>query len=261
MLLASTVPNDTARSALYQALSKHWEDGPAALGAAGAEAHAWCEPGFVLLVKLFYRRSFPDRNTSEVQFIRTRLLAGERSLAASRYAAWMQTAQAIANRFAALPSRSGPAVYGAASSSELPVKLDSPQDVMMEYHLDWPSAVRDTLLGLRLDPLSVHYVKIEERARPSKVVAHYERELKLGDRVKFPERGKETEVHKSAARIWFDHLSAGSTPDRVRSLDIVIRPANPDLPVMHDQERKMIVEILTIEINDPSRRENRESPP
>jgi hypothetical protein len=173
----------------------------------------------------------------------------------------MQTAQAIANRFTALPTRSGPAVHGAASSSELPVTLDAPQDVMMEYHLDWPSAMRDTLLGLRLDPLSVHYVKIEERARPSKVAAHYKRQLNLGDRVKFPEKGKETEVHDSAARIWFDRLSVGSTPDRVRSLDIVVRPANPDLPMMHDQERTMIVEILSIEINDPSRRENRESSP
>jgi hypothetical protein len=261
MLLAGTVPNDTVRSALYQTLSKHWEDGPAALGVAGVEAHAWCEPGFALLVKLSYRRSFPNRNTSDVQFIRTRLLSVERSLAASRYAKWMQAVQAITDRLAALPSRPGPSVYGAASSSELPVTIDSPQDVMMEYHLDWPSAMRDTLLGLRLDPLSVHYVKIEEKAHPSKVVAHYKRQLNLGDRVKFPGMGKETEVHESAARIWFDHLSVGSTPDRVRSLDIVIRPANPDLPMMHDQERKMIVEILAIEINDPSRRENRESPP
>ncbi len=79
--------------------------------------------------------------------------------------------------------------------------------------------------------------------------------------MKFPEKGKETEVHESAAKIWFDRLSVGSTPDRVRSLDIVIRAANPDLPMMHDQERKMIVEILAVEINDPSRRENRESPP
>lgn len=260
MLLAATVPNDTVRSALYQTLGKHWEDGPAALDAAGGEVHAWCEPGFAVLVKLFYRRSFPDRNTGDVQFIRTRLLAGERTLAASRYAAWMQADRAIASRLGGLPSRSGPVVHGAASSSELPVKLDAPQDVMLEYHLDWPSAMRDTLLGLRLDPLSVHYVKIEERARPSKVVAHYKRELKLGDRVKFPERGKDTEVRESAASVWFDNLSVGSTPDRVRSLDIVIRPANPDLPMMHDQERKMIVEILTIEINDPSRRENRDGP-
>ncbi len=269
MLLASTLPNDTVRSALYRTLTKHWEDGPAALGAAGVEAHAWCEPGFPVLVKLVYRRSFPDRNTNEVQFIRVRQLAGERALALSRYTAWMQAGRVIANRFATLPSRPGPAVHGTASSSELPVKIDAPQDVIAEYHLDWPSAMRDTLLGLRLDPLSVHYVRIEEKAQPSKVVAHYRRELKLGERVKVPERGKTasqsslgaevserskgTEVHESAARVWFDHLSVGSTPDRARSLDIVIRPANPDAPMMRDQERKMIVEILAIEINDPTR--------
>ena len=131
--------------------------------------------------------------------------------------------------------------------------LDAPQDVMAEYHLDWPSAMRDTLLGLRLDPLGVHYVKIEEKARPSKVFAHYKQQLGMGDRTKLREMGKSTEVHESAARIWIDNLAVGSTPDRVRSLDIVIRPANPDLPMMHDQERKMIVEILAIEINDPTR--------
>jgi hypothetical protein len=253
MLLASTLPNDTVRAALYQTLGKHWEDGPAALGANGAEVHAWCEPGFPVLVKLFYRRSFPTPDSGEVQFVRTRPLARERMLAISRYSAWMKAGQAIANRLAALPSRPGAAVHGATSSSDLPVKIDAPQDVLTEYHLDWQSAMRDTLLGLRLDPLSVHYVRIEEKARPSKIVAHYKRELKLGDRVKFPDRAKETEAHESAARIWFDNLSVGSTPDRVRSLDIVIRPANPDLPMMHDQERKMIVEILSIEINDPSR--------
>ena len=261
MLLASTLPNDTVRAALYQTLTKHWEDGPAALGAAGLEAHAWCEPGFAVLVKICYRRNFPTPETNDVQFVRTRALSRERLLAASRYAAWMQAGQAIANRLAALPSKPGPVVHGTASSSELPVTLDSPQDVIAEYQLDWPSAMRDTLLGLRLDPLSVHYVKIEEKARPSKVLTHYKQQLKLGDRVKFREMGRETEVHESAARIWFDHLSVGSTPDRVRSLDIVIRPANPDLPMMHDQERKMIVEILAIEINDPLRREIGESRP
>jgi hypothetical protein len=261
MLLASSLPNDTARSALYQAMSKHWEDGPAALNAAGGEVRAWCEPGFPVLVKLFYRRSFPTPKTAEVQFVRTRLLAGERTLAVKRYEAWLQAGQAIANRFAALPSRPGAAVHGDASALELPVKIDAPQDVLTEYHLDWQSAMRDTLLGLRLDPLSVHYVRIEEKNRPSKIVAHYKRELRMGDRVKFPERGKETEAHESAARVWFDRLSVGSTPDRMRSLDIVIRPANPDLPMMHDQERKMIVEILAIEINDPSRRENRDNSP
>ena len=75
MLLTSTLPNDTARAALYQTLSKHWEDGPAVLGADGAEAHAWCEPGFAVLVKLCYRRNFPTPATNDVQFIRTRSLS------------------------------------------------------------------------------------------------------------------------------------------------------------------------------------------
>jgi hypothetical protein len=260
MLLASTVPNDAVRGALYQALGKHWEDDPAALAAAAGDLHTWYEPGFTVLVKLYYRRSFPTPDTGEVQLVRTRQLAGERTMAAKRYAAWMQNGLAIMNRLAALPGATGPVIHGATSASEMPVTVDSPRDVVLEYHLDWPSAMRDTLLGLRLDPLSVHYVKIEEKARPSKIVAHYKRSLKLGDRVKFPEKGKQTEVHDSAARLWFDHLSVGSTPDRTRSLDIIIRAANPELPMMHDQERKMIVEILSIEINDPSRRENRGGP-
>jgi hypothetical protein len=260
MLLAGTLPNDTVRGALYQTLGKHWEDNPAALGAAAGDLHTWYEPGFTVLVKLYYRRSFPTPDTGEVQLVRTRQLAGERTLAAKRYAVWMQNGLAIINRLAALPGGTRPVVHGATSASKMPVTIDAPQDVVLEYHLDWPSAMRDTLPGLRLDPLSVHYVKIEEKARPSKIVAHYRRALKLGDRVKFPEKGKQTEVHDSAAKLWFDHLSVGSTPDRTRSLDIIIRAANPELPMMHDQERRMIVEILSIEINDPSRRENGKGP-
>ena len=139
------------------------------------------------------------------------------------------------------------------SRSSLPLQVDAPGDVVAEHHLDWASAMRDTLLGIHLDPLSVQYVKIEERARPSKIVLFYRRQLNFGDQLIGTNGPKGFEMRRDGQTVWFDGVTVGTTPDRARSLDVVIRPANPDLPAMHDEERQN-------DRRDPRRRNQRSRP-
>jgi hypothetical protein len=255
VLLASTTPNDVVRAALYESLRRNWEEGPSGLLAAGLGTRVLSEPGFAVLVKLLYRREASGLNgLSEGQPAKARTLMAKRVLAAKRYADWIRPLEKqLTSRLSQGGAQGGAGDGDQRTDANLPVQIDSPRDVMVRYDLDWQPAMRDTLVGIPLDPLAVHYVKIEERAHPSRVVLFYRRQLRFGDQLKTNNGPKGFEVHQSAQEIWFDGATIGSTPDRARSLDVIIRPANPDLPAMHDEERKMIVEILAIEINDPAR--------
>ncbi len=257
LLLASTVPNDMVRAVLYESLERNWEDGPADLAKAGLGSRVLSEPGFGVLVKLLYRRELSGTdNVAQGQPARVRLLVGQHVMAAQRYLGWMQSVQ---QQWTARFAPKGAATIGSrtrgngSSRSSLPLQVDAPGDVVAEHYLDWASAMRDTLLGIHLDPLSVQYVKIEERARPSKIVLFYRRQLNFGDQLIGTNGPKGFEMRRDGQTVWFDGVTVGTTPDRARSLDVVIRPANPDLPAMHDEERRMIVEILAVEINDPAR--------
>jgi hypothetical protein len=78
------------------------------------------------------------------------------------------------------------------------------------------------------------------------VLAYYRRQL--------PRRGEHRSVslRLSDQGAWLDVLEPGSAAGRKRSTDILIHRPDPDLHARADEEEKLIIEILSIEIHDPA---------
>ena len=252
ILLAATVPNDLVRTALCGTVYKHWEEGAVNLESAGLGKTVFPDPGLIVVIKQVHRRATPARGPTPMT-VHGKL--GEaaaaqmkiQTMAAERYTNALRTSFALAERIAASEQVRANAP-DTPSSIKLPLEVDSPKDVILQYHLDWVSSVRESLPDTPLDPLIVDYLKIEERIRPSKLVAFYRRQM------------KNAETHEHPRQVWFDGLFPGDEPPRLRSVDVIIRAANPEIPTAEDGERKMIVEILSVEINDPSREAENRTP-
>lgn len=56
VVLASTIPADAVRAKLYESLEKHWQEGPAALQAAGLGGAVLNDPGLLAILKSLPRR-------------------------------------------------------------------------------------------------------------------------------------------------------------------------------------------------------------
>jgi hypothetical protein len=137
----------------------------------------------------------------------------------------------------------------AESSDELPLELhDSDQlNVVAKYKLNWPADLEGHVSGVEITPMIIHYLRLEDVSRVSKVAAFYERQLSTA-RKRTIDDG-----------IWIDAAQTGMKPTWRRSVDIMVHEKNPS----DDDEKSssssgrrvedepLVIEILTIEIPDP----------
>ena len=139
-------------------------------------------------------------------------------------------------RAAAGATPGGSTAAGAGSDAkDLPLKLHSPADVVAAYRADWPRGLVGKPAGLVLSPLRVRYVRIEQQARPQKVLAYYRRQL------------PDCEEHRIEQGVWLDGLTTTGESGAARSIDVLIAKANKNLPPLADQEQRLIVEVLAVE--------------
>jgi hypothetical protein len=99
----------------------------------------------------------------------------------------------------------------------------------------------DTAAGKRdggLDPMRVDYVRIEERTRPSRLLAYYDRALP-GHRRRDIENG-----------ACYEGLVATDAPDVLQSVDVRITRAS-DVRRLPEEEQDLVVEILAVKIRNP----------
>ena len=61
--------------------------------------------------------------------------------------------------------------------ADFPIKLPASAGVVASRRAEWPQGLPAALAELRLPPLWVHYVRIERKARPDKVLAYFRRQL------------------------------------------------------------------------------------
>lgn len=73
IVLASTMPTDAVRAKLYEAIEKHWQEGPAALQAAGLGGAVLNDPGLLAIFK-----SLPRRDASQDRLTPLQMRARER---------------------------------------------------------------------------------------------------------------------------------------------------------------------------------------
>jgi hypothetical protein len=240
--LASTVPNDAMRSRLYQTLKAHWQEGPLALsGAAEFPEQGVKDPGYLAVIKSLERKEAPVKRTPVRRSERAEKPAPEEAphpeyewMAASR-----EAVQDMCKRFhaAALNESSKfPEVL-----KSLPFELHPDAQPTAAYHADWLDRVGMKVAGARLDPMQIYYVRIEETGKFGTRLAFYKREL------------KSPEIRQLEDGAWLDGFREGSQPGRKQSVDVLISRPNFDAERSGREDESLVVEILTVEVNDPAK--------
>jgi hypothetical protein len=62
---------------------------------------------------------------------------------------------------------------------------------------------------------------------------------------------KDPATHELSDGLWLESLDAGSEAGRARSIDLRITRAVPGVPRLPDEEQPLVVDILSVEINEP----------
>ena len=259
VLLAGTIPLDSVRSRVYATLERNWQDGPGALRSAGLPARVISDPGLIVLVKMLPHEAFgagrgrkPSRsrnsasrnfvqgNIREAQMQREKVkgdwarFCGELVLATSKRLEMASHARAAA---AARPSG------GTADNPpalRLPLALHESARVVASYRTVWPEDVRSRVSGASLDSMEINYVRMEETNRFRKLLAYYKRQM--GTRRESGDR----------QGVWLETVRDLPGTGRKLSLDVIIRKAMKGSAYETlDEDEKLAVEILAIEIRDP----------
>jgi hypothetical protein len=121
----------------------------------------------------------------------------------------------------------------------VPFPLHKDAEVRAEYHLEWPQELADKLPGVPISPLTVHYVRVEAKARFSALHGYYRRQLENAvSRVL--ERGR-----------WLDDLNRDTDSNLCTSTDIIISGTDYVRAAAKAPEERLVVEILIVQAKDP----------
>jgi hypothetical protein len=262
--LAGTVPCQPMRVTLLKTLEKYWEEGPGALEPLVKADGGPQEPGFLLVVKMLPRKddsphvaSAPNQRGngggSRPSSLKLEKIAAEREAKQKQEQEgqrrrenvsrqWMAFSEnlvrAICRRFyvaALAPHRDGSTSDSLDAPEDLPLKPHPNARITASCGLNWPEELEGRLSGLSITPLRVRYVRIEQSARPAKLLAYYRRKLPACDE------------HANQNGVWFDSFSTDKQRGDIQSIDVLISKPNKDVPIILGEEQPMIVEILSIE--------------
>jgi len=283
VVLAATIPEDSTRAVLYKLLKKHWNDGPKALETAGLTGQVVTDPGLLPIIKMSgARKESPStpRAADPATGRRGRgpgpaaPAGGGRNEAAQKKQEaerdWMDVSARLASgwckRFgAAEPAKDGgetsdkPA--GDAGDFKLPsgFELPSAARIVASHRVVLPGTAPANFSQVQPSTLEVYYVRAEESARPKKAIAYYSRQA----------LARPADARTFEGKTWIESLRPAPQKDRRRSVDVLItRPegvAAAAIPekgkekAVAEDEVDMTIEVLIIEIKDPTRDPTRES--
>ncbi len=110
------------------------------------------------------------------------------------------------------------------------------ESITAEYHLRWPEDATARIPGVKVAPLEVHYLRIEQETTPQKLTTFYRRAA-----------GSGSKTHTSSGQIWYDGLTKSRTTGDVRSVDVIIRNADASGSGLRPtEEREMVIEIFIV---------------
>ncbi len=254
LALAALAPVDTMRSEIIDVLRRNWQDGPGVLDRAGLAGSAMWEPGFLLAMKAFVRDQVPPGSLDEsvTKTAAPELLAA-REKRAELERQWVKFSADLLLTFKARLDTawrskgqhwSAPAASPSEATLEhrFPIDLHEGARVLGFHRLAWPSEGQETVLGLKLDPITVNYVRIEETSRFKPLLHYYRRQF-----------GPRREILTEKG-VWLESVRDIKETGRTRSFDLIITKAQPGTTFETlDQAEKLTVELLSIEAADPDR--------
>jgi hypothetical protein len=130
----------------------------------------------------------------------------------------------------------------------MPIALYSGETIAKEYHQRWPQDLATNFgsSAPKTEPMSVDYVKLEEKGQTSKTLTHYQNVI--------------ANLHSSKPKIsrrkiengtWLDALIRDETTHRTRSIDVIVTKEQSDDDKKAGGDAQITVEILLVEIETP----------
>lgn len=260
--ILATIPTATARAKIAE-LADNLQDNPNPFSQAGMFGQELTDPAFLLVAKGIYhsqkvRRGTRGRTGSGHGMRGSDMTGGRDGRGGSGYGEndlntgpWLreigQYVVALSERLADAEStwtEDTQPTSGSDGSEEpsgplaaMGVPLHSGAEIAAEYHLRWPADAATLIPGIQVAPLEVHYVCIEQEARPSKILTAYKRHSGGG------------KVHNIQDGVWLDGLVADRATDAKRSIDIrIYNKRSSDSALRSTEPRDMVIEILVIAI-------------
>lgn len=253
--LACSLPIHSMRAAVARKLEKQWALGPDPF-AAQQLSEKVVEPGALVLLRSIYEdraKAEPARKTplvslrygkrSDAEALRLReyqvVQESWAEAAGELAAAWCERCRCAALDRDARQRAKGLSIDWAALVGEFPIQPHSTEGLVAAYTVEWKGVPGSQGSDGQADVLRLHYIRIEERTRPKRVVAGYRRELPTL-------RPRET-----ADGGCLEGVIEGSDPGFLRSVDIRITRAAYGARQSPDEEQELIVEILGVEVRNP----------
>lgn len=256
--LALSLPSHTMRVALAERLDHQWAQGPNADSSTLITAERVLEPGVLAVLRAVSKnRMEPPRLPSFVGLRSQRVARGRSTrshsatllqqqqevdrawaeLAGTLALDWCDRCRTAAHDRDAVERSRGREVDWTEGLARLPIELHSADGITATHHATWGRDAA-TSPGTTLDPLSVNYVRIEERTRPTQLLAYYDRVL--------PEH-KQRVIEDG---VCFEGILGNTEPGFLRSADVRITRAAPEVRRLPEQEQDLVVEILIVTIRD-----------
>jgi len=282
---AATVPTAPIRHQIYEVLKARWYDGPAGLQKAGFPNQWVSDPAMVVCLKqlprakAFKSGTMPGLGSPGVGGPGYTTPAGKTLPSAVREKQqkeqteedWLRMSGdlvlALCQRFQqaglreielARQQRRRPDFT--TPIQDLPLQLHEPQlTPKPSYRAVLPGEVGKKISGVNLAPTLIHYVRLEHKEKPSKVLDAYKRQLKT------------RRIYESQQMVWLDAIQPGRSEELLRSIDVVITrgqtsggtpgvgvgmpgrtPGRGPGAKEKEVEEPLVVQILVIEMRDPS---------
>ncbi|HUT13447.1 MAG TPA: hypothetical protein VMY42_23365 [Thermoguttaceae bacterium] len=240
--LGSTIPVDSMRTAVYDALSRNFSDGPSGLESTGVPKTLITDPGLLPVVKMLVKKQTSTRATAIEQ--RDKFLQAKEDWAnfvPDSVRAWCDRFHAVAAAQAEADRLAGKAPGTSLPPGALPIELHPEAKPSAVYYLDWPGADAEKLTGVTPGPLKICYLRIEENARAITREGYYKRQLYVRE---------SATIEKS---VWIETFRAVPQTDRIVSIDVLLTRAAESGDGDSAEAEDLVIEILTIEMNDPAK--------
>ena len=199
---------------MLQTLNKYWEEGPQGLEASAAADGAFQEPGFLLVLKKLPHRDVappggrtpkprgegaPPPSAKAARIAAAREAKHRQDDVAQQWTTYCENlVRATCRRLyaaALAPGAAGSRPEAEDAAAEFPVKPHPNARIAASYRVNWPADLAGKSAEPAISPLRVCYVRIEQRARPTTLLAYYRRQL--------PNCGE----HASQHGVWLDAVA------------------------------------------------------
>ena len=286
--MACTIPLDKVRHTLFKRCKNHYQQGPAVAladifpkntesksmdpgvktsdgnaGGGGTSNDAKpiaIDPGLLVTLKMLHREdpnivpSGPggmEMRTGGTENVQNQWFYASQQLVAEILGQCYKACSASPAMGGMQPTAVKPKAEGEKAEAD-PSSVELHKNAKIVSRLDFklPQSVQGSLGDLPMDPLEVHYIRIEENNRHDIVANHYRRTLK----------GQEHLLDGGNMGYWFDSIKDGNAKGTKRSVDVLITPGTQVANPVDNRGRPprgplrgmpIVVQILVVEAANP----------